>query len=223
MNQSEKKFEDWRESRARELVNATEIKKMEHCIGFEPKDAYWRNGRYYFKPYRNHFSPGGSDKDIWAELKKKGLADGGDTYYYVNRAGLAILSAIEHCYIYSDAASGNEVDASGDVIEVLLDDAVYCGHGCWLPSGAGDIARRARLPKKLTIETLKYLRDEKGYTKHVYEGGIDDEGFPHCTHGWILTQKWIDEHRDRYVARQQEEYKRMEEIEEQIRRDFDDN
>lgn len=213
------------EARAKQLVNETEIKLMEHCIGFNEKGAYYRSGRFYFKPYRNHFNPGGTDKEIWAGLKEKGLADcrlydNGEYNYWVNSSGLAILSAIEHCHIYSDAASGNRIDASRDVIKALLDDAVYCGYGCWLPSGADDIAKRARLPKRLTIETLRYLRDEKGYAKHVYEGGIDDEGFPHCTHGWILTQKWIDEHRDRYVARQQEEYKRMEEIEEKTRREI---
>ena len=200
---------------AREILGEAAVKNMEHCIGYDPKRVYWRHGAKFFKPYRNRFYAGGADLEVWDELKKKGFAENGTANkvaFWLNNAGLSILSAAERVYIYNDAASGNEVDASPEVIRVLLDHAVFCGYGNWIPPSAEGIAKAARLPLKLTRETLKYLRDEKGYVKHIYDGGADDEGFPYCTPGWILSEKWIEEHQERYKAAQLAEYGRMEQI-----------
>lgn len=191
------------------------IKHMEHCIGYDPGRVYWRGGKKYFKPRRNHFYAGGSDIEVWDELKKKGFAENGTANkvnFWLNNAGFSVLSAAERVYIYNDAASGNEVDASPEVIRVLLDHAVFCGYGNWIPLGSEEIAKAARLPVKLTRETLKYLRDEKGYAKHTYCGGQDDDGYAHCTHGWELSEKWKEENAERYKAAQIAEYKRMEQI-----------
>lgn len=188
------------------------IQKMDHCIGYDKRKVYHRNGSAYFIPHQNHFYPGGTDVSIWEVLRDKGLAECGSgehPYFWLNKSGLNYLSAYHEVFIYSDNASGNEIDASEDVLEILLDDAVYCGYGCWLPSGSKDIARRARLPHKLALSTLRYLKDKCGYVSHVYEGGCDDEGFPHCTHGWVLTHKWIEENRERYNIAQIAEYKRI--------------
>lgn len=155
---------------------------------------------------------------VWERLVEKGFADcaepkkDGGKYYWLNRNGLNILSAYEECFIYSENANGNEIDASKDVIDILLEDAVYCGYGCWIPSGARNIAIRARLPYKLTLSTLKYLRNKCGYVAHYYEGGCNDDGEVHCTHGWTLTKKWIDEHQERYKAAQKAEYERIDRI-----------
>lgn len=200
---------------ARELLGEKAIKLMEHCIDYDPKRVYCRRGAKFFKPYRNSFYAGGSDLEAWDELKKKGFAENGvanKVVFWLNNAGLSTLSAVERVYIYNDAASGNEVDASPEVIQILLDHAVFCGYGNWIPPSAEGIAKAARLPLKLTRETLKYLRDEKGYVKHIYDGGADDEGFPHCTHGWILSEKWKEEHQERYKAAQRAEYERMEQV-----------
>ncbi|MBR3163802.1 hypothetical protein IKF15_00625 [Candidatus Saccharibacteria bacterium] len=200
---------------ARELLGEKAIKLMEHCIGYDPGRVYWRHGKKYYKPWRNHFCAGGSDLEVWDGLKKQGFAESGaanKVNFWLNNAGLSILSAAERVYIYNDAASGNEVDASPEVIRVLLDHAVFCGYGNWIPPGSEGIAKAARLPLKLTRETLKYLRDERGYVKHIYDGGADDEGFPYCTHGWILSEKWIEEHQERYKAAQLAEYGRMKQV-----------
>lgn len=210
-------YDDQLQHRAKQILSDTEIRKMEHCVGYDPHKCYHRRGVRYFRPYRNHFYPGGTDVKIWEAIQGKGFAESGEPdsrggkYFWLNLSGLNILSAAVKTYIYSDNARGNEIDASHDVIEVLLADAVYCGYGCWIPSGSADIAKRARLPKKLTLDTLRYLRDKCGYVRHDYEGGCDDEGFPHCTHGWSLTKKWIDENKERYEKAQQEEYKRIDE------------
>ena len=195
-------------------LSKKELEYMAHCVGFDRRKVYHRKGIAYFKPHRNYFDPGGTDCEIWAGIKKKGYADSGkdDHYYWLNKSGYNILSWYEDCYIYSENARGNEIDASEDILEVLLDDYVFCGYGCWIPNGAKSIAVRALLPYKLTLATLKYLQNKCGYVKHVYEGGATDEGFPVCTHGWVLTKKWIEENKERVNKRQQEEYDRLDQI-----------
>lgn len=204
--------------KAVKALSDIDVRKMEHCIGWDKRKVYHRNGMAYFKPYRNYYDAGGTDIAIWERLTERGFADkakekeDGECYYWLNRTGLNILSAYKEVYIYSDNANGNEIDASEDVIDILLDDAVYCGYGCWIPAGAKNIAIRARLPYKLTLSTLKYLRDKCGYVAHYYEGGCNDDGEVHCTHGWTLTKKWIDEHQERHKVAQKAEYERIDRI-----------
>ena len=211
MNRQE--WDDDLSKRAAEILGETAIKQMGHALAFDRFRVYNRKGVAYFKPYRNSYYPGGTDCEIWEKLTAKGFAEKHTqrNQYWVSRAGLAALSAVHKVYFYSDAASGNEVDAAPEVIDVLLAHAVFCGYGCWIPPSAEDIARGARLPLKQTRETLKYLQ-ERGDVKHFYEGGADDEGFVHCTHGWGLTEKWIVEHRERYEKAKQEEYKRIDDM-----------
>ena len=205
-------------ARAVKALSENEVRKMEHCVGFDRKKIYHRGGTAYYKPYRNYYDAGGTDIRVWERLVEKGFADcaepkkDGGKYYWLNRNGLNILSAYEECFIYSENANGNEIDASEDVIDILLEDDVYCGYGCWIPSGARNIAIRARLPYKLTLSTLKYLRNKCGYVDHYYEGGCNDDGEVHCTHGWTLTKKWIDEHQERHKAAQKAEYERIDRI-----------
>lgn len=172
-----------------------ELHVIGHAIGFNPHKIYHRNGTAYFAPYRNYYYTGEND-ETWNGLVDKGFAiktpvKDNMAYFSVSKSGLFGLQRETTIHFYSENARGNEVDASGDVIEVLLDYAVYCGYGCWIPPGAKDIAFRARLPYKLTLSTLNYLK-RCGYVNHFYEGGIDDEGYPHCTHGWGLSKKWLE-------------------------------
>lgn len=196
--------------------NEKELDVIGHAIGYDVRKVYRRRGQLYFKPYRNYFYCK-ADDEVWSGLVKKRFAESanadkdGMAYFSVTNECLAELTLETSIYFYAESANGNEIDAKEDVITVLLDHAVYCGYGCWIPPGAKKIAFRARLPYKLTLLTLNYLK-KCGYVTHFYEGGIDDEGFPHCTHGWGLSKKWIEENNERYKARQQEEYKRMDEI-----------
>lgn len=205
--------------RALKELTEAEIDRMKHCVGYNRtgnyRGCYHRGGVRYFKPYRNYYYAGGKDIPIWEKIEEKGFAESakkdktGCQYFWLNHSGLNILSAALETYIYSENARGNEIDASSDIIEILLADHVFCGYGCWLPSGSRSISLRSRIPRKLTLSTLRYLQDKCGYVRHVYEGGCDDEGFPHCTHGWVLTKKWIDENKERYDKAQKEEYKRI--------------
>ena len=207
--------------------NERELDFIGHAIGYDVKKVYHRNGQLYFKPYRNRFYCA-ADDEVWNGLVKKGFAKRANpnkdrmSYFNVTRECLAELTLETSIYFYSANARGNEMDAQHDVIEVLLDHAVYCGYGCWIPPGARQIARSARLPYKLTLATLNYLK-KCGYANHYYEGGIDDEGFPHCTHGWGLSKKWLEENNARYIARQTEEYKRMDEISAKIMKEREGN
>lgn len=200
------------------MLSTQEIKKMEHYIGYDPQKVYSRHGTSYFKPYRNYYDAAKIDIPVWDEIVKKGLAEcndvGSDTnkYYWLNTAGLLALSNVKDVYIYSENASGNEIDMSEDVITILLDDAVYCGYYNWIPSSAEDIAKRARLPKKAVVETLHYLRDKCGYVKNTSYGDIDSDGIPRSYRGWSLSKKWISENKDRYKKAQQEEYARIDKI-----------
>lgn len=62
-------LDDVKKARAKKILTDKEIEKMEHCIGFSIKKAYVRSGRRYFKPYRNHFYPGGTDIPVWEHLE----------------------------------------------------------------------------------------------------------------------------------------------------------
>lgn len=43
-------------------------------------------------------------------------------------------------------------------------------------------------------QTRKLLKELEamGYVMKDYEGGIDEEGYPHCYHGWNLTVKALE-------------------------------
>ena len=196
--------------------NEKELDAIEHAIGYEVEKVYRRKKQLYFAPYRNYFYCN-ADDEIWNGLVKKGFAEkqppNKDNYSYfsVTNECLAELTLETSIYFYSKNARGNEIDAQNDVITVLLSYEVLCGHGCWIPPGSKEIAFRARLPYKLTLATLNYLK-KCGYVAHVYAGGCDDEGLVHCTHGWELSKKWIHENKERYEARQKEVDKRIDAI-----------
>ena len=64
-------------------LSEKELEKMEHCVGFDRKKVYHRKGFAYFRPYRNHFYTGGTDREIWAGIKKKGYAESGRDDQYM--------------------------------------------------------------------------------------------------------------------------------------------
>lgn len=69
-----------------------------HTIGMDSKDTYTRNGKKYYKPYRNHFNTRLGEHP-WPELEAAGYAAHGKVYvrdngntkmtdYYMTRKGL---------------------------------------------------------------------------------------------------------------------------------------
>ena len=164
-----------------------EIEKMKHCIGFDQKKTYMRNGIRYFKPYRNYYDAAEVDFLVWEGLCERGLADRNevwhydkkfcDRYYWLTIAGLAELSDALNIYIYSENASGNEIDASYDVLDVLKKDPS--------PLSSDEVAERARLPRRFTLDTLRYLRDRYNYTKYQKNINGDLSG-----QGWQLSDNY---------------------------------
>lgn len=77
-----------------------------HCIGLGYKKPYKRNGRYFYRPYRNYYDAGGNDVEIWDVMVGTGYAEAGkeDRYggrmYWLTREGLAWLGNILGIYIY---------------------------------------------------------------------------------------------------------------------------
>lgn len=78
-----------------EIMNDnTYINLAKHCIGLDHKKPYKRHGRYFYRPYRNHYDAGGKDVEIWDMMVSAGYAEAGrkDRYggrmYWLTRAGL---------------------------------------------------------------------------------------------------------------------------------------
>ena len=84
-----------------------EIKEMEHCIGLDQKIPYKRNGKIYYKPFRNYFFTYVCD-EIWNNLVRKEYARHGEvsenqtTRFYVTRKGLDALGAAIGVHIYDE-------------------------------------------------------------------------------------------------------------------------
>lgn len=196
-------YDSFLQHKAAQLISDVQKSYMLHALGYDQarhgERIYFRAGQKYFRPYRNYYDAGGNDVIAWNDLVDKGIAEkSGSGYYHVTNKGLDCLSALIRTYIYSDN-SDCVADAKNDVIDILIADACYCGYGCWIPTATKDIARRARLPLQLTKETLKYL-SEKGYVARTHYGEIDDEGFPHCWHGFVLTAAGKAKYKERYDA-----------------------
>ena len=190
---------DYKAAIAEKKVTESQKNKMLHAIGWNERSdrIYTRAGTRYFRPYRNYYDAGEPDQKDWQELTEKGLAKQyGSGIFYVTNAGLDLLSAIMRTYIYCDN-SDCVADAKGEVVDILIADACYCGYGCWLPTSAKDIARRARLPLALTRKTLRSLCAE-GITVKSYYGECDDEGFQRCYHGYYFTTHGKEIYKERY-------------------------
>ena len=45
---------------------------------------------------------------------------------------------------------------------------------------------------KYRIRKLMKELEADGAVRRSYDGGIDDDGYPHCYHGWSITKKTYD-------------------------------
>lgn len=63
-----------------------------HAIGLDDKKAYYRHGKYWYKPYRNHYCSGPAGNPVWEKMVEQGYAEASrrldSTYYHMTRAGL---------------------------------------------------------------------------------------------------------------------------------------
>ena len=56
--------------------------KAMHCVGLDRKQPYKRNGRLYFRPYRNYYNTHYNDP-VWSNLQWLGFADCDKAYWEV--------------------------------------------------------------------------------------------------------------------------------------------
>ena len=165
---------------------------MLHAIGADSRKARRYKQKYFYHAYRNGFDADGDDVAEWDELVKMHLAIKKRTYH-VTLAGINVLEVLTNSTIYLVDCVG---DAKPKVLTYLIKNACYCGYGCWIPVPIWVIADRVHAPKRVVRETLQELVND-GLVVKTYYGECDDEGFPHCWHGWGLTDK----------ARELDEYK----------------
>lgn len=75
-------------------VEVEYIKLASHAIGLGHKKAYRRNGRLFYKPYRNYYAAGKKDCEIWDLMVGEGYAEAGKEnqhggrIYWLTRKGL---------------------------------------------------------------------------------------------------------------------------------------
>ena len=78
--------------KAQEAKVAEMVDLAAHAIGLDNKKAYYRHGKYWYKPYRNHYCSGSGGDPVWEEMVEQGYATASrgmsSTFYHMTRAGL---------------------------------------------------------------------------------------------------------------------------------------
>lgn len=189
-----------------EEVNDYQADMMLHALGADNRPYRAYKGRKYYHSYRNYYDAGGDDMDVWKDLVNKGYADHKGHFFHVSVRGIRVLEYLTRCRIWDDYQ--NVADCWYAVMVELMKDAVFCGYGCWLPSSSNDLSIRLAIPQKLVLETLHHL-EKIGLAMKGYYGDIDDEGLPHCKHGWFLTKKAQEVYKETYEELKKAEMKKI--------------
>lgn len=167
-------------------ITETQANQMLHAIGADHKKAREYLGRLTYHAYRNYYDAGGSDIDKWKDLVDKGYANKGGHFYHVTTDGLRLLELMTNSTIYDN------YDCIGDcktrMLESFMKYDVACCHGSWFPVSAKQIAHNLMIPLQLARDTAKHL-EKQGYIVKSHYGGVDEEGYPYCIHGYYLTDK----------------------------------
>lgn len=88
-------------------LSPEEIGEMKHCIGLSTKIPYIRNGKKYYKPYRNRYFTCVYN-ETWNGLFEKGYAghaqvnEKQQTFFYLTRKGLDVLGEALGIHIYDE-------------------------------------------------------------------------------------------------------------------------
>ena len=165
-------------------ITSTQVNLMLHAIGADSKKARRYKDKYFYYAYRNGFDASGEDIAEWDKLVKMHMAKK-ERVYHVSQLGINVLETLTNSTIYLVDCVG---DAKPKVLSYLIKNACYCGYGCWLPVPIRAIAQFIHAPKNVVRESLEELVNE-GLVAKAYYGEIDDDGYPHCWHGWEITAK----------------------------------
>lgn len=185
-----------------EPVTQQQVEMMLHAIGADHKKERTYLGRKYYHAYRNYYDAGGSDTEQWEDLTRKGYAEK-RRFYHVTASGLRLLELMTGAVIY------DSYDCVGDckspMLTAFMKADVYCGHGCWFPTSVKDISESLKIPLALARKTARKL-EEEGLIVKGHFGGITDEGYPYCRHGYYLTEKARKTERWEMLWRNEVEY-----------------
>lgn len=189
-----------------EEVSNYQANMMLHALGADNKEYRIYKGNKIYHSYRNYYDAGGDDIEVWNDIVTKRYADHKGHFYHVTVRGIRVLEYLTRCRIWDDYQ--NVADCWYAVMVELMKDNVFCGYGCWLPSSSNDLSLRLAIPQKLVLETLHHL-EKIGLAMKGYYGDIDDEGFPHCKHGWFLTKKACEVYKEKYEELKKAEEKKI--------------
>ena len=76
------------------MSNNIYVEYAMHCIGMDRRKPYKRHGKMFYRPYRNFYSAGKRDCEIWDVMVASGYAEAGEENqhegrtYWMTRAGL---------------------------------------------------------------------------------------------------------------------------------------
>ena len=188
-----------------EEVTDNQAAMMLHALGADYKKFKTNNKRRYYHAYRNHYDAGGKDIEQWNDLVAKGYAELSGVYR-VSPRGIHLLEYLTQCRIWGDYQ--NTADCRYTVLVALMQDDVFCGYECWLPSSSQDLSLRLAIPRRLVLDTLNELAGE-GLCKKGYYGEMDEDGCVHCKHGWYLTEEARQRYSEKYEELKQAEYKKI--------------
>lgn len=168
-----------------DVITHQQARQMLHAIGADSKKAREYLGHLTYHAYRNYYDAGGHDKVLWDDLVGKGYADK-RTFYHVTTNGLRLLEEMTDSTIYDNYQCVG--DCKTRMLESFMKYDVACCHGSWFPVSAKQVAYNLKMPLQLARDTAKHL-EENGYIVKSYYGGMDEEGYPYCIHGYYLTDK----------------------------------
>ena len=181
-------------------VTQHQAEMMLHAIGADHKKERTYLGRKYYHAYRNYYDAGGSDAEQWEDLTKKGYAKR-RRFYHVTTDGLHLLELMTDAVIYDSYDC--VADCKKPMLEAFMKADVACCWGCWFPTSVRSVAKSLMIPLVLARKTARKL-EEEGLIEKGHFGGITDEGFPYCRHGYFLTDKARKS--EKWEALKQEEY-----------------
>ena len=179
---------------------------MLHAIGADYKKARKYRDHRYYHAYRNYYDAGGHDKELWEDLTGIGAATWSGVFYKVSRMGLRVLESITGCTIYDNRQ--NVADCRQAALEWFMRQETAVYYGCWFPNSTKMLAHALVIPVPLARKTIHAL-EEEGLLRKGHYGDIDDEGFPHCVHGYYLTKKAKE--LPRYKEIKEEEERKLDE------------
>ena len=158
--------------------------EMKHCIGLDYKKPYMRAGKYFYKPFRNHYDAGPKDEPMWEALVEKRLAWIG-AMYHLSIEGIYLLRWQTGIYIYNPSVGERLLR---EVKDYFIDRGVDCSYGCWYPITKVEVMRGLLLTReKVNLAIQKLL--EEGWIEHDEYAGRTDDGFPVYRRGFTASKK----------------------------------